>query len=81
MQPDLSIIIVNYNVKHFLEQCLMAIEKARHDLQVEIFVVDNASVDGSQGLLKKKFPYVKLIENHKNLIRDIEEERLKGIVI
>ncbi len=67
MQPDLSIIIVNYNVKHFLEQCLMAIEKARHDLQVEIFVVDNASVDGSQGLLKKKFPYVKLIENHKNL--------------
>ncbi|HEX7321198.1 MAG TPA: glycosyltransferase [bacterium] len=67
MQPDLSIIIVNYNVKHFLEQCLMAIEKARHGLQVEIFVVDNASVDGSQGLLKKKFPYVKLIENHKNL--------------
>jgi len=67
VQPDLSIIIVNYNVKHFLEQCLMAIEKARHGLQVEIFVVDNASVDGSQGLLKKKFPYVKLIENHKNL--------------
>lgn len=65
--PDLSIIIVNYNVKAFLEQCLMAIEKARHDLTVEIFVVDNASVDGSQAMVKRKFPYVHLIENHKNL--------------
>ena len=67
MEYDISIVIVNYNVKHFLEQCLMAIEQARHGLNIEIFVVDNASVDGSQGLVKKKFTHVKLIENHKNL--------------
>lgn len=64
---DLSIVIVNYNVKHFLEQCLMAIERARRDLKIEIFVVDNASVDGSPAMLKKKFPQVRLMENHKNL--------------
>uniref|UniRef100_A0A7V0Z7R4 Glycosyltransferase n=1 Tax=candidate division WOR-3 bacterium TaxID=2052148 RepID=A0A7V0Z7R4_UNCW3 len=67
MDPEISIIIVNYNVKHFLEQCLMAIEKARHDLNIEIIVVDNASVDGSQTMVKKKFPDVILIENNQNL--------------
>ncbi len=67
MDPEISIVIVNYNVKHFLEQCLMAIEKARHNLNIEIIVVDNASVDGSQSMVKKKFPNVSLIENHQNL--------------
>ncbi|MCX7995856.1 MAG: glycosyltransferase [candidate division WOR-3 bacterium] len=67
MEPEISIVIVNYNVKHFLEQCLMAIEKAKHNLNIEIFVVDNASVDGSQAMIKKKFPNVLLIENSKNL--------------
>lgn len=67
MEPEISIVIVNYNVKHFLEQCLMAIERAKHNLAIETIVVDNASVDGSQTLLKKKFPQVRLIENHKNL--------------
>lgn len=67
MEPEISIVIVNYNVKHFLEQCLMAIERAKHNIVTEIIVVDNASVDGSQTMLKKKFPQVTLIENHKNL--------------
>lgn len=67
MKFDLSIIIVNYNVKAFLEQCLMAIGRARHNLDIEIFVVDNASVDGSQAMVKRKFPSVHLIENLKNL--------------
>jgi len=67
MEPEVSIVIVNYNVKHFLEQCLMAIERARHNLTTEIIVIDNASVDGSQTMVKKKFPQVRLIENHKNL--------------
>ncbi len=67
MVPEISIIIVNYNVKHFLEQCLMAVEKAKHALNIEIIVVDNASVDGSQAMVKKKFPQVRLIENSKNL--------------
>jgi GT2 family glycosyltransferase/lipopolysaccharide/colanic/teichoic acid biosynthesis glycosyltransferase len=67
MKKDLSVVIVNYNVKAFLEQCLIAIERARGDLNIEIFVVDNASVDGSQAMVKKRFPHVKLIENNQNV--------------
>jgi len=62
----LSIIIVNYNVKHFLEQCLNSVKKASKNLAVEVWVVDNNSVDGSIEMLKEKFPEVKLIENKKN---------------
>jgi len=67
MKKDISLVIVNYNVKAFLEQCLIAIERARGDMNIEIFVVDNASVDGSQSMVKKRFPYVKLIENSQNV--------------
>ncbi len=62
----LSIIIVNYNVQHFLEQCLHSVFKALKNIETEIFVVDNNSVDGSIAMLKTKFPQVKLIENKKN---------------
>lgn len=64
---DLSVIIVNYNVKHFLEQCLHAVQKASKNIDVEVFVVDNNSVDGSVALLRKKFPGIHLIANNKNL--------------
>lgn len=64
---DLSVIIVNYNVKYFLEQCLHSVVKASQNLKVEIFVVDNNSVDGSCRMLKEKFPSVRLIENDRNL--------------
>ncbi|MGD9380553.1 MAG: glycosyltransferase family 2 protein, partial [candidate division WOR-3 bacterium] len=67
MKIDLSVVIVNYNVKAFLEQCLIAIDRARGALNIEIFVVDNASVDGSQAMVKKRFPHVKLIENNQNV--------------
>lgn len=63
----LSIIIVNYNVTHFLEQCLHAVRKALTEIEAEVFVVDNNSVDGSCAMVKSKFPEVKLIENHENL--------------
>ncbi len=63
----LSVIIVNYNVKHFLEHCLYSVRKAIKNLSVEIWVVDNASVDDSIEMLKEKFPEVKLIENAKNV--------------
>ena len=63
---DLSIVIVNYNVKHFLEQCLISVEKAIKKIDAEIFVVDNNSVDGSVKLIKEKFPNVSLIENKEN---------------
>lgn len=66
MAVDISIVIVNYNVRAFLEQCLLSIHKARHDLTVEVFVVDNASVDGSQAMVRRKFPDVILIDNKDN---------------
>ena len=62
----LSIIIVNYNVKHFLEQCLFSVFNALKNTQAEVFVVDNNSVDGSLQLIKEKFPQVKLIANKSN---------------
>jgi GT2 family glycosyltransferase len=63
----LSVVIVNYNVKYFLEQCLYAVRKAKHNLAIEVFVVDNHSVDGSIEMLKDKFPEVILIENKDNV--------------
>lgn len=63
----LSIVIVNYNVKHFLEQCLYSIRKATTNITAEVWVVDNNSVDGSIEMLKERFPEVKLIENKKNV--------------
>ncbi len=63
----LSVIIVNYNVKHFLEQCLHSVIKASEGAEAEIFVVDNASVDGSCQMVRGRFPGVRLIENEKNL--------------
>jgi len=64
---DLSIIIVNYNVKEFLANCLTSVKKASAGLTCEIFVVDNASSDGSIPFLKERFPNVKYIENEQNL--------------
>ena len=64
--PRLSIIIVNYNVKEFLEQSLQAIQKASLHLTVEVIVVDNHSVDGSQEMVRTKFPWVRLIANPDN---------------
>ncbi|MHB8579116.1 MAG: glycosyltransferase [Ignavibacteriaceae bacterium] len=64
---DLSIIIVNYNVKEFLQNLLHSIAKATLHFSNEIIVVDNASDDGSIELIREKFPNVKLIVNQKNL--------------
>lgn len=63
----LSIVIVNYNVAYFLEQCLHSVEKAIHSIDTEVWVVDNASVDNSVALVKEKFPWVKCIESKENL--------------
>ena len=63
---QLSIVIVNYNVKHFVEQCLHSVYKALKGIEAEVFVVDNNSVDGSVALIKEKFPQVILIDNKLN---------------
>jgi len=62
----LSVIIVNYNVKHFLEQCLNSVYTAITNIDADVWVVDNNSVDGSCAMVKEKFPQVKLIENKDN---------------
>jgi GT2 family glycosyltransferase/lipopolysaccharide/colanic/teichoic acid biosynthesis glycosyltransferase len=64
---DLSIIIVNYNVRAFLENALVSIQKAMRNLEGEIFVVDNASDDGSVEMLQTKFPNVQLTARKENL--------------
>ncbi|MBI5730855.1 MAG: glycosyltransferase [Ignavibacteriales bacterium] len=64
---DLSIIIINYNVKEFLLNLLDSIRNAVKNISTEIIIVDNASDDGSVEILREKFPNIKLIANKKNL--------------
>ncbi|MDR2085439.1 MAG: glycosyltransferase family 2 protein [Bacteroidales bacterium] len=63
----LSIVIVNYNVKYFLEQCLISVQDAVKDIQNEIFVVDNNSVDDSLEMLYERFPDIHIIANKENV--------------
>lgn len=62
----LSVIIVNYNVAYFLEQCLNSTYKALEKVSGEVFVVDNNSIDGSVDMVRQKFPQVHLIANTNN---------------
>lgn len=62
----LSIVIVNYNVKHFLEQCLNSVRKAAQHVSTEVWVVDNNSVDQSVEMVQEKFPECILIVNKDN---------------
>ncbi len=63
---DLSVIIVSYNVRNFLEKCLISVLQASQNLDCEIFVVDNKSIDGSCSMVETGFPEVKLIKNPVN---------------
>jgi GT2 family glycosyltransferase len=62
----ISVIIVNYNVEYFLEQCLNSVRKALENVSGEVFVVDNNSIDGSVEMVAQKFPEVNLIANKDN---------------
>ncbi|MBP1649482.1 MAG: glycosyl transferase family 2 [Bacteroidetes bacterium] len=64
---DLSVVIVNYNVRQFLEHALASIRRAMEGLEGEIFVVDNASDDGSVEMVRASFPDVCLIQNEENV--------------
>ncbi len=63
----LSVIIVNYNVRAYLEQCLRTVFTALEGLEGDVFVVDNQSTDGSVEMVREKFPLVKLIANADNV--------------
>jgi GT2 family glycosyltransferase len=62
----LSIIIVNYNVRYFLEQALLSVRRATEGMAAEVFVVDNNSKDDSVAMVREKFPEVHLIANKHN---------------
>ena len=62
----LSVVILNYNVRYFLELCLKSVQKAISSIDAEIIVVDNNSEDDSCQMVKKLFPNVILIENKEN---------------
>lgn len=64
---DISIIIVNYNTKHLLLNCLNSIYEYTEDITFEVIVVDNASMDDSVAFVRKQFPNVKILESNSNL--------------
>ncbi|WP_432410241.1 glycosyltransferase family 2 protein [Rasiella sp. SM2506] len=63
----LSIIILNYNVSYFLKQCIISVQRAIGNLDAEIIVIDNASVDDSCAMVQRDFPNIHLIENKENV--------------
>ncbi len=63
---DISVVIVNYNVKDFLCQAILSLQTALKGISSEIIVVDNASDDGSSEMVNKRFPRVVLIKNSDN---------------
>ena len=63
----LSVIIVNYNVRYFLEQCIISVQKATRAIDAEIIIVDNKSTDDSCDMVKDSFPLITLIENKENV--------------
>jgi len=67
VHAKLSVIIVSYNVKYYLEQCLISLKQSLHEIKSEIFVVDNASIDGSVDYISSRFPEVFIIESGANL--------------
>lgn len=67
IKPKLSIVILSYNTKDLLVNCLLSLEKVRKEVASEVFVVDNASSDGSPEIIQKKFSWVTLVKNKKNL--------------
>lgn len=63
---QLSVIILNYNVRYFLEQCVLSVQAALQHIDGEIIVIDNNSSDDSCQMMKTRFPNIKLIENKEN---------------
>jgi len=63
----LSIVIVSYNVRAYLEECLQSVQKALEGVEGEVWVVDNCSQDDSVAVLRRDYPWVRLIENSENM--------------
>ena len=63
----ISVIIVNYNARYFLKNCIDSVLSSDIVKNVEIIVVDNNSTDASDEMLQKDFPQVNFLKNDKNL--------------
>lgn len=63
----LSVVIVNYNVKNYVEQCLLSLHKALEGIEAEVLLVDNHSVDGSVEYLREHFDWVRIVASRHNL--------------
>ena len=63
----LSVVIVSYNVRTYLEQCLQSVQKALDGIEGEVFVVDNHSEDDSVAVVRTDYPWVRLIESPENV--------------
>ncbi len=63
----LSVVIVSYNVRHYLDECLESVQKALEGIEAEVFVVDNASTDDTTSVLPQKYTWVRFIANEENL--------------
>ncbi|WP_456440012.1 glycosyltransferase, partial [Caldithrix abyssi] len=64
---EISVLIVTFNVRELLEQTLLSVQRALKDISSEVIVVDNASVDDSVQMVRRRFPEVILIENKENV--------------
>jgi N-acetylglucosaminyl-diphospho-decaprenol L-rhamnosyltransferase len=64
---DLSIVIVSWNTRDLLTQCLESVYAMVSDLSLEVIVVDNGSTDGSQAMVRQRFPHIYLISNQENV--------------
>ena len=67
MAKKISIVIVSYNVRHYLAQCLDSVQKALEGIDGEVFVVDNDSQDDTLTVLPPQYPWVKFIANKENV--------------
>ncbi len=75
----LSVIILNYNVRYFLEQCIISVQKATRAIDAEIIIVDNNSTDDSCSMVKNTFPGLTLIENKENVGFSIANNQGVGV--
>jgi GT2 family glycosyltransferase len=67
LRPDLSVVIVNWNTRELLLNCIESFYRTVKELTFEIFVVDNGSSDGSPDSVRRRFPNIELIQNQRNL--------------
>ena len=67
IEMKLSVVIVNYNVRTYLEQCLQSVQKALEGIEGEVFVVDNHSEDDSVAVVRTDYPWARLIESPENV--------------